>query len=48
MGIPKSQSKMYPVAPACLILFGKRISGNPPSGIDSRFRCAVRVRGRRN
>jgi hypothetical protein len=24
--IPKSQSKMYPVAPACLIRFVKRIS----------------------
>ena len=27
IGIPRSQSKMYPVAPACLILFAKRISG---------------------
>jgi len=26
IGIPRSQSKMYPVAPACLILFVKRIS----------------------
>jgi hypothetical protein len=26
IGIPRSQSKMYPVAPASLILFGKRIS----------------------
>jgi hypothetical protein len=26
IGIPKSQSKMYPVAPASLILFVKRIS----------------------
>jgi hypothetical protein len=26
MGIPKSQSKMYPVAPDCLIRFIKRIS----------------------
>ena len=26
MGIPKSQSKMYPVAPACLIRSVKRIS----------------------
>ena len=25
MGIPKSQSRMYPVAPACLIRFVKRI-----------------------
>jgi hypothetical protein len=24
IGIPRSQSKMYPVAPACLILFVKR------------------------
>src|SRR2546430_15154403 len=24
MGIPRSQSKMYPVAPACLILFVRR------------------------
>src|SRR5438067_11072516 len=29
IGIPRSQSKMYPVAPACLILFVKRISGYP-------------------
>ena len=26
IGIPRSQSKMYPVAPVCLILFVKRIS----------------------
>jgi hypothetical protein len=26
MGIPKSHSKMYPIAPACLIRFIKRIS----------------------
>jgi hypothetical protein len=26
IGIPRSQSKMYPVAPACLILLLKRIS----------------------
>src|SRR4029450_2021117 len=26
IGMPRSQSKMYPVAPACLILFVKRIS----------------------
>jgi len=26
IGIPRSQSKMYPVAPASLILFVKRIS----------------------
>jgi hypothetical protein len=26
IGIPRSQSKMYPVAPASLILFDKRIS----------------------
>ena len=26
IGIPRSQSKMYPAAPACLILFVKRIS----------------------
>jgi hypothetical protein len=26
IGIPRSQSKMYPVAPACLILFAKRIA----------------------
>jgi hypothetical protein len=26
IGIPRSQSKMYPVAPACLILFVKCIS----------------------
>src|SRR2546430_11013874 len=29
IGIPRSQSKMYPVAPACLILFVKRISDDP-------------------
>ena len=28
IGIPRSQSKMYPVAPACLILFAKRIVDN--------------------
>ena len=26
IGIPRSQSRMYPVAPACLILFAKRIT----------------------
>jgi hypothetical protein len=26
IGIPSSQSKMYPVAAACLILFAKRIA----------------------
>ena len=29
IGIPRSQSKMYPVAPACLILFVNRISKYP-------------------
>src|SRR6266576_5319116 len=29
IGIPRSQSKMYPVASACLILFVKRISDDP-------------------
>ena len=29
MGIPRSHSKMYPVAPASLILFVKCIGGNP-------------------
>jgi hypothetical protein len=41
-GIPRSQSKMYPVAPACLILFVNRISDNPfLNVVDSElFVCA--------
>ena len=35
IGIPKSQSKMYPVAPASLILFVKRISDIRLLVIDS-------------
>src|SRR6187549_2500854 len=34
IGIPKSQSKMYPVAPACLIRFIKRMSVSFVNVID--------------
>jgi hypothetical protein len=38
MGIPKSQSKMYPVAPACLIRVVKRISVSFVIGLNVRAR----------
>jgi hypothetical protein len=41
IGIPSSQSKMYPVAAACLILFVKRISSIFRNVIDQEtVRCA--------
>ena len=43
IGIPKSQSKMYPVAPTCLIRFIKRISVSFLNVIDLNVR--VRTNG---
>jgi hypothetical protein len=37
IGIPSSQSRMYPVAPACLILLAKRIADTFVKFTDSKL-----------